>query len=172
MKYQVTQSFGIETYTEQIYDKTESFDNKKDAVEYFESIKYETQQGGCITTDFWELVEEPYNEFDVIDSYYSYPNYEDVYGKLVIAFQNTGKGMGYSHKFLDAFWLDKYNEKNISDNPDLRFKTWHTITDLTIDDLNGLTYDEAQEKVEKETRLKLENSIDLSNLSIIFAEEN
>lgn len=52
-KYQVIQSYGTETYTEEIYDK-------KDAVEYFESIKNETQQGGCITTDLWEFIKENY----------------------------------------------------------------------------------------------------------------
>lgn len=169
MKYQVTQSFGTETYTEQICDKTESFENRKDAVEYFESIKNETQQGGSIITDLWELIED---EFDVIDSYFSYPNYEDSYDKLVIGYQHTGKGMGYSHKFVDAFFLDKYNEKYISDNPDHRFTTWHEITDITIDDLNGLSYDEAVDLVESQLPyLRLENSINLERLGIVFKPE-
>jgi hypothetical protein len=80
--------------------------------------------------------------------------------------------MSYSHKFLDAFWLDKYNEKNLSDNPDYRFKTWHFILELKIDDLNGLSYEDAQTLVSKEARLKLNNSIDLENLGIDFAQEN
>ena len=42
------------------------------------------------------------------------------------------------------------------------------ITDLTAEDLEGLTYDEAVERVEDEVNLKLTNSIDLSNLDLNF----
>ena len=45
--------------------------------------------------------------------------------------------MNYSHKFLDAFFLEKRSESRISENPDHRFTTWTTITDLTAEDLEG-----------------------------------
>ena len=56
----------------------------------------------------------------------------------------------------------------ISENPDKRFTEWTTITDLTAEDLEQLTYDEAVERVEDEVNLKLTNSIDLSNLDLNF----
>ena len=165
--YSVTQSFSTENETVQDESKTKSFSNKKDAIAYFEEIKTEMQQGGEILTDLWELDKET-DEMEVIDSYYSSFDNSENYGKLVIAFQHTGKGMNYSHKFLDAFWLDKYNEKNLSDNPDNRFKTWHYILNLKTEDLNGLSYEDAQEKVKNEANLRLENSIDLEGLGIEF----
>jgi hypothetical protein len=81
---------------------------------------------------------------------------------------HTGKGMNYSHKFLDAFFLDKRSESRISENPDQMFKAWTTITELTAEDLEELTYDEAVERVENEVNLKLTNRIDLSNLDLNF----
>ena len=80
---------------------------------------------------------------------------------------HTGKGMNYSHEFLDAYFLDKY-ENRISENPDKRFTPWTTITELTAEDLDGLTYDEAVKRVEDEVNLKLTNRIDLSNLDLNF----
>ena len=166
MKYSVKQSFSTEHDTE--YDESieQSFTNKKDALKYFEEIKNNTRQGGCIITDLWNTKED-----DILETHYSNFDYSQYYGNLVVAFQHEGKGMNYCHKFLDAFWLHSAN-CDLSDNPDSRFKTWHIITDLTIEDLNGLTYEEAQEKVEKELRLRLNNSVSLDYLGIEFAEEN
>ena len=48
------------------------------------------------------------------------------------------------------------------------FKAWTTITELKAEDLEGLTYDEAVERVENEVNLKLINRIDLSNLDLNF----
>ena len=84
------------------------------------------------------------------------------YGKLVIMYMHTGKGMNYYHKFIDAFFLDKRSESRISENTDQMFKAWTTITELTAEDLEQLTYDEAVEIVENEVNLKLTNRIDLS----------
>lgn len=164
MKYTITQSFSTENDTREDEGLTKSFANKKEAKNYFEEIKNNVQQGGTIVTDFWL-------KDDIIDSYYSDFDYTPYFGKLVIAYQHEGKGMGYCHKFLNAFWLDKYN-CNLSENPDNRFRTWETILDITKEDLDGLTYDEAVGMVEKEVRLRLNNSIDLSRLDIIFAGEN
>ena len=80
---------------------------------------------------------------------------------------HTGKGMNHSHEFLDAYFLDKYEDR-ISENPDRMFTPWTTITELTAEDLEQLTYDEAVERVEDEVNLKLTNSIDLSNLDLNF----
>ena len=98
-------------------------------------------------------------------------NYEEHYGKLVVMYMHTGKGINYSHKFLDAFFLDKYEADRISENPDKMFTPWTTITELTAEDLEGLTYDEAVERVEDEVNLKLTNSIDLSNLDLNFVNK-
>jgi hypothetical protein len=165
MKYSITQSFSTENDTRQDESITQSFSNKKEAKAYFEEVKDNAQQGGCIITDFWNLKED-----DILETYYSNFDYTDSYGKLVVAFENTGKGMGYSHKFRDAFWLNASN-CDLSDNPDSRFKVWHTVTDIRVEDLNGLTYEEAQEVVEKDICLRLENSINLDYLGIIFEEE-
>lgn len=164
MNYMVTQSFGTEKYTEQNESKTEHFDNKIDALNYFESIKNEMQQGGEIITDLWK-------DEEVIDSFYKSFDNSDNYGKLVIAFQHTGKGMNYSHKFLELFWLDKYNDKNISDNPDHRFITWHYILDLKKEDLDGLTYEDIINKIKQEANLRLENSISLDGLDLEILED-
>jgi hypothetical protein len=161
MKYLVTQSFSTENNTEQDESLTQSFANKKDALKYFDEIKNNTQQGGQIITDFW-LNDE------VIDSFYSNFDYSPLYGNLVIAYQHEGKGMNYCHKFLGANWLDDRNSKHLSDNPDSRFKIWHTITDLKIEDLNGLTYEEAVEKVKDEVNLRWNNDIDLDGLGLKF----
>jgi hypothetical protein len=164
MKYLVTQSFSTENNTEQDESLTQSFANKKDALKYFDEIKKNTQQGGQIVTDFW-LKDE------VIDSFYSNFDYSPLYGNLVVAYQHEGKGMGYCHKFLGANWLDARNSKHLSDNPDSRFEVWHTITDLKIEDLNGLTYEEAVEKVKDEVNLRWNNDIDLEGLGIEFAKD-
>ena len=170
--YQVSQKFSTEKETEEISVK--DFDNYQDAKDYFEEIKNETQQGGDIVTDLQKIV---YDEDDNIDWSLSHMdldtfcnpyNYEEHYGKLVIMYMHTGKGMNYSHKFLDAFFLDKRSERRISENPDQMFKAWTKTTDLTAEDLEGLTYDEAVERVEDEVNLKLTNRIDLSNLDLNF----
>ena len=103
-----------------------------------------------------------------LDTFCNPYNYEEHYGKLVIMYMHTGKGMNYSHKFLDALFLDKRSERRISENPDHRFTAWTIITDLTAEDLEQLTYDEAVERVEDEVNLKLTNRIDLSNLDLNF----
>jgi hypothetical protein len=164
MKYSVTQSFSTENETVQDESLTQSFTNKKDALKYFEEIKNNTQQGGTIVTNFWL-------KDDVVETHYSDFDYSHLYGNLVIAYQHEGKGMGYCHKFLGAFWLDERNCKYLSENLDSRFKTWETITDLKIDDLNGLSYEEAVEKVKDEVNLKLTNSIDLDGLGVEFAKD-
>ena len=170
--YQVSQKFSTEKETEEISVK--DFDNYQDAKDYFEEIKNETQQGGDIVTD---LVKYVYDENDNIDwslsdmdleTFCNPYNYEEHYSKLVIMYMHTGKGMNYSHKFLDAFFLDKRSERRISENPDRMFKAWTTITELKAEDLEQLTYDEAVERVEDEVNLKLTNRIDLSNLDLNF----
>ena len=170
--YQVSQKFSTEKETEEI--SVNEFENYQDAKDHFEEIKNETQQGGDIVTD---LVKYVYDEEDNIDwslsdmdleTFCNPYNYEEHYGKLVIMYMHTGKGMNYSHKFLDAFFLDKRSESRISENPDQMFKAWTTITELTAEDLEQLTYDEAVERVENEVNLKLTNRIDLSNLDLNF----
>lgn len=170
--YQVSQKFNTEKETQEL--SVQEFDNYQEAKDHFEDIKNEMQQGGDIVTD---LVKYVYDEDDNIDwslsdmdldTFCNPYNYEEHYGKLVITYMHTGKGMNYSHKFIDAFFLDKYEEYRISENPDYRFTAWTTITDLTAEDLEGLTYDEALERVENEVNLKLTNSIDLSNLDLNF----
>ena len=169
--YQVSQKFSTEKETEEIAVK--EFDNYQDAKDHFEEIKNETQQGGDIVTDLQKIV---YGENDEIDwsltdmdleTFCNPYNYEEHYGKLVIMYMHTGKGMNYSHKFLDAYFLDKYEDR-ISENPDKMFTPWTTITELTAEDLEQLTYDEAVERVENEVNLKLTNRIDLSNLDLNF----
>jgi hypothetical protein len=162
MKYSITQSFGTENDSRQDESITKSFSNKKDALKYFNTVKTNSQQGGTIITDLWL-------KDDVIDTHYSDIDYTKDYGKLVIAYQHEGKGMGYCHKFIDAFWLDKYNS-NLSDNPDNRFRVWHSLTDLTFDELNGLSYYDAIDRVKNEVNLRWNNSIDLSNLGIKFLD--
>lgn len=170
--YQVSQKFSTEKDTKEL--SAQEFENYQDAKDHFEEIKNETQQGGYIITDLQKIV---YDEDDNIDWELSYMDldtfcnpydYEEHYGKLVIMYMHTGKGMNYSHEFLDAFFLDKRSESRISENPDHRFIAWTTITDLTAEDLEGLTYDEAVERVENEVNLKLTNRIDLSNLDLNF----
>ena len=51
------------------------------------------------------------------------------------------------------------------------FTPWTTITELTAEDLEGLTYNEAVERVENEVNLKLTNRIDLSNLDLNFVNK-
>ena len=172
--YQVSQKFSTEKETEEI--SVNEFENYQDAKDHFEEIKNETQQGGDIVTYLQKIV---YYEDDKIDWTLSDMNldtfcnpydYEQHYGKLVVAYMHTGKGMNYSHKFLDAFFLDKRSESRISENPDKRFTAWTTITELTAEDLEQLTYDEAVERVENEVNLKLTNRIDLSNLDLNFCK--
>ena len=169
--YQVSQKFSTEKETEELL--TKEFENYQEAKDFFEEIKDEMQQGGDIVTD---LVKYAYDEDDEIDwefeedldTFCNPYNYEEHYGKLVIMYMHTGKGMNYSHKFLDAFFLDKRSESRISENPDKRFTAWTTITELKAEDLEQLTYDEAVERVEEEVNLKLTNRIDLSNLELNF----
>lgn len=169
--YRVAQYFNTEETTEPL--SSENFDDFEEAKNHFEGIKNKTQQGGGIITDLDKFV---YNEDDIIDwglsipslkTFYSEFDYEEHYGKLVVVFKHTGKGMNYSHEFVDVFFLDEYNEYRISDNPDYRFTPWTTITDIKIEDLEGLTYDDAVERVRDEiSHLKLTNRIDLTNLDL------
>ena len=119
--YQVSQKFSTEKETEELL--TKDFENYQDAKDYLEEIKNETQQGGDIRTDLQKIV---YGENDEIDwsltdidleTFCNPYNYEEHYGKLVIMYMHTGKGMNYSHKFIDAFFLDKYEADRISENP-------------------------------------------------------
>ena len=170
--YRVSQKFSTETETEELL--TKDFDNYQEAKDYFEEIKHEMQQGGDIRTDLVKYVYDEDEEIDWelsdedLETFCNPYNYEEHYGKLVVMYMHTGKGMNYSHKFLDAFFLDKRSESRISENPDKRFTAWTTITDLTAEDLEECTYDEAVERVENEVNLKLTNSIDLSNLDLNF----
>ena len=170
--YQVSQKFSTEKDTKEL--SAQDFENYQDAKDYFEEIKNETQQGGYIITDLQKIVYDEDDNIDWelsdtdLDTFCNPYDYEEHYGKLVVAYMHTGKGMNYSHKFLDAFFLDKRSESQISENPDYRFTAWTTITDLTAEDLEGLTYDEAVERVENEVNLKLTNRIDLSNLDLNF----
>ena len=172
--YQVSQKFSTEKETEELSVK--EFENYQDAKDHFEEIKNETQQGGDIVTYLQKIV---YYEDDKIDwmlsdmnldTFCNPYNYEEHYGKLVIMYMHTGKGMNYSHKFIDAFFLDKRSESRISENPDKRFTPWTTITELKAEDLEECTYDEAVERVENEVNLKLINRIDLSNLDLNFCK--
>lgn len=168
--YQVSQKFSTEKETREL--SAQDFENYQDAKNYFEEIKNETQQGGYIITDLQKIVyaEIDWESSEDLETFCNPYDYEQHYGKLVVAYMHTGKGMNYSHKFLDVFFLDKYEEYRISENPDYRFTAWTTITDLTAEDLEGLTYDEAVERVENEVNLKLTNRIDLSNLNLSFKE--
>ena len=170
--YQVSQKFSTEKETDELSVK--EFENYQDAKDYFEEIKDEMQQGGDIRTDLVKYVYDEDEEIDWelsdedLETFCNPYNYEQHYGKLVIMYLHTGKGMNYSLEFLDAFLLDNRSESRISENPDKRFTAWTTITELTAEDLEGLTYDEAVEKVENEVNLKLTNRIDLSNLDLNF----
>lgn len=172
--YLVSQKFSTEKDTKEL--SSQEFENYQDAKDHFEEIKNETQQGGYIITDLQKIVYDEDDNIDWelsdtdLDTFCNPYNYEEHYGKLVIVYEHTGKGMNYSHKFLDAFFLDKYSESRISENPDYRFTPWTTITDLTAEDLEECTYDEAVERVENEVNLKLTNNIDLSNLNLSFKE--
>ena len=170
--YQVSQKFSTEKETQEL--SAQEFDNYQDAKDYFEEIKYEMQQGGDIRTDLVKYVYDEDDEIDWslsdmdLDTFCNPYNYEEHYGKLVIMYMHTGKGMNYSHEFLDAFFLDKYEADRISENPDKMFSPWTTITELKAEDLEHLTYDEAVKRVEDEVNLKLTNRIDLSNLDLNF----
>lgn len=165
MKYSVNQNFHTENNTDNLEAK--DFTTKKEAISFYNKIKEETRQGGQVET----YVFNHNTEEEILSQWNDFDNSEN-YGKLVIAFQHTGKGMNYSHKFLELFWLDKYNEKNLSDNPDKRFKTWHFILDLKKEDLDGLTYHNAVNKIKDEARLKLENSISLDGLELEILDED
>jgi len=164
-KYTVIQNFETETSTDELHSK--NFNTKKEAKKHFESIKNETMQGGSVETVIFnnKIGEE-------VESFIALKDYAEYYGKLVIAFQHVGKGMNYAHHFQELFWLDKYNEKNLSDNPDNRFKTWHYILDLKKEALNGLTFDEIFDKIKDEARLKLENYISLQGLDLEIKEND
>ena len=170
--YQVSQKFSTEKETEEFL--TKDFDNYQEAKDYFEEIKNETQQGGDIVTDLVKFVYDEDEEIDWelsdedLETFCNPYNYEQHYGKLVIMYMHTRKGMNYSHKFINAFFLDKYEADRISENPDKMFTPWTTITELTAKDLEGLNYDEAVERVEDAVNLKLTNLIDLSNLDLNF----
>ena len=169
--YQVSQKFSTETETEELL--TKDFDNHQEAKDYFEEIKDEMRQGGDIVTDLVKYVYDEDEEIDWsltdmdLETFCNPYNYEQHYGKLVVMYMHIGKGMNYSHKFLDAYFLDKYEDR-ISENPDRMFTPWTTITELKAEDLEQLTYDEAVERVESEVNLKLTNRIDLSNLDLNF----
>ena len=176
--YTVARYFNTEKITEPLSSK--SFDVFEEAKNHFEEIKDETQQGGDVITDLNKFV---YDEDDNIDwelsispleTFCSQFDYEEHYGKLVVVFIHTGKGMNYSHKFIDVFFLDEHNEYRISHNPDSRFTPWTTITDIKAEDLEGLTYEEAVEKVRDDiSNLKLTNCVDLTslNLNLVSVED-
>ena len=172
--YQVSQKFSTETETEELLKK--DFDNYQEAKDFFEDIRYEMQQGGDIFTNLVKYVYDEDDEIDWsltdmdLDTFCNPYNYEQHHGKLVIMYMHTGKGMNYSHKFIDVFFLDKRSESRISENPDKRFTPWTTITELKAEDLEECTYDEAVERVENEVNLKLINRIDLSNLDLNFCK--
>jgi len=163
MKYTVTQRFSTENDTE-VFELDE-FSTKKEALKHFHLIKNNSQQGGQVITEVRnnktdDIIEEHSNEVD----------YTNDYGKLVISYTHEGKGMNYCHKFVQAFWLDENNCKNLSDNPDKRFSLWHMILNLTFEELNELYYDDAVSKFKDEARLKWNNSVDLEDLGLTFKD--
>jgi len=148
---------------------TYSFDNIKDAYEkYKEEVANIKTMNAQEVPDYKQIELQAWDEDDyemeILDEVSYNVSYEDDYGKLVIQYQHVGKGMNYAHKFIGLFFLDKYTEKDISNNPDKRFSTWTNVLDITQDDLNGLTYDEAVEKIKDEANLKLENNITLDDI--------
>jgi hypothetical protein len=165
MKYSVVQNFHTENNIDQLEGK--GFSTKAEATKYYNSIKEHQQQGGQVETyifndDTEEQILSKFNDFDNSENY----------GKLVIAFQHVGKGMNYAHHFQELFWLEEWNEKSLSDNPDNRFKTWHYILDLKKEDLNGITFEDAADLVKREANLKLENYINFQGLDLELLEEN
>ena len=164
MKYSVNQNFHTESTVDSLQAK--EFSNKKEALSFFNEIKDDTKQGGQVET----YIFNNHTEEEILSQWNDFDNPED-YGKLVIAFQHTGKGMNYSHKFLYLFWLDKNNIKNLSDNPDNQFQTWHYVLDLKKEDLNGGTFDEIIEKIKDEANLRLENYISLDGLELDIKED-
>lgn len=149
---------------------TFKFDSIKDAyrkfVEELKDIKNmyasENPDYKGVQLEAWD--EDDY-EMETLDDEIYEVSYEDDYGKLVIQYQHVGKGMNYAHKFIGLFFLDEYTEKNLSNNPDKMFSTWTKILDITKEDLDGLNYDEAVEKIRDEANLKLQNSISLYDIS-------
>lgn len=146
-----------------------TFTNKREAMKEYkkqlqnikesqanERIDYKTIELTAWCKDMYncEILEDQMHKFD----------YESEYGKLVIDYQHVGKGMNYAHEFIDLYFLDKYNVKNLGNNEDTRFSKWSMILDLTKESFNNLNEDEAIELIKKEARLKLQNSISLDSI--------
>lgn len=157
------------------------FDNLEDAYQKFvEELKDIKNMYASENPDYKGVALEAWDEDDyemeVLDDERYDVSYEDDYGKLVIQYQHVGKGMNYAHKFIGLFFLDEYTEKNLSNNPDKMFSTWTNILDITEEDLRGLTYDEAVEKIKDEANLKLQNNITLDDIidaiDIIYEDED
>lgn len=145
------------------------FDNLEDAYQKFvEELKDIKNMYASENPDYKSVQLEAWDEDDyemeTLDDERYDVSYEDDYGKLVIQYQHVGKGMNYAHKFIGLFFLDEYTEKDLSNNPDKMFSTWTNILDITEEDLSGLTYDEAVEKIKDEANLKLQNNITLDDI--------
>ena len=151
------------------FQDSKTFTNKREAIKEYkkqlESIKesqaneridYKTIELTQWCKDMYqcEILEESIHQFD----------YESEYGKLVIDYQHTGKGMNYSHEFIDLYFLDKYNAKNLGTNEDKRFSKWSMILELTKESFTNLNEDEAIQLIKDEARLKLQNSISLDSI--------
>ena len=108
--------------------------------------------------------EDDFYDMEVLDDEEYIMDYTEDYGKLVIQFHHVGKGMNYAHEFKGLFFLDKYTEKYLSNNPDKRF-TMHTrILEIKKEDFNNLNLDEAIDLIKNEANLKLQNYIALDDI--------
>ncbi|MDD3875415.1 MAG: hypothetical protein PHT69_02225 [Bacteroidales bacterium] len=148
---------------------TFEFDSIKDAYEKYKNEVADIKTMNAQEVPDYKQIElqawdEDMYEMEILADEGYDVSYEDDYGKLVIQYQHVGKGMNYAHKFIGLFFLDEYTEKDISNNPDKMFSTWTNILDITEEDLSGLTYDEAVEKIKDEANLKLQNNITLDDI--------
>jgi hypothetical protein len=142
------------------------FKNQKDAIDFFaQQTKDKTFEGNEVA-EFKRIEFAAGNddEFENIFEEYISRDYSEHYGKLVIQFHHTGKGMNYAHKFEGLFFLDKHNEKDLSINPDNLYRTWTYILDLYKESFDGLNEDEAIELIRDEARLKLQNYIKIDDI--------
>lgn len=161
------------------YLETKTFDNLQDAYTYFQKeVEYEKSFVSSENCDYKEIEIQAWDdemyEMEILETRTYVVDFSEHYGKLVIEFEHVGKGMNYAHKFLGLFFLDKYNEKLLSHNLDHMFRRWTYILDITADDFEGLTREEAINLISDKANLKLQNNIEIDdlNLPIIEEEEN
>lgn len=160
------------------YSSQTAFDNISDA---FACFKKESKQMSVFEANEscdYKVIEllawdDSQYDMEVLCELTERVNYEDHYGKLVIEFQHVGKGMNYAHDFLGLFFMDKYNEKYLSNNLDKRFTKWTQILNLKRDDFFGLSTEDAIYLIEREADLKWRNTIYLDDdfLSEVVLQE-